>query len=205
MARNRGVDLESPRALRLVSDLEGVACVVIDREGTKKLNQQIMAVHLAMMAAFITIVLAPVAWIVALLNIVLSPKVAATHIESTPHGVRIRTLFSRTEPGVSEAREPTTKGPLPLGLGAAPEARFLSFDEMTGISWTDFSLRFEMRDGSVEEIMMELTPRDDIARLGDELSRARERDAAGQTMSAEEADAERARLARLVQQPQATR
>lgn len=203
--RQRGIDLETPRPLRLVEDIEGVACVVIDRDRTKQLSRQVMVFHLAMMAAFITVFLAPVAWLGALFNILLSPKVASTHIEGTPHGVRLRTLYTRGEPGVSEAREPKSLGPRPLGFGAAEEPRFLPYDAMSSITWTDYSLRFELRGGAVEEVMMELTPPADIARLGEELARARERDAAGHTMSAEEADAERARLARLVQQPQAPR
>jgi hypothetical protein len=201
MARRRGIDLEQTRPLRLVEDLEGVACVTIDKAGSAQLGKQTMMLHLAMMAAFITVILAPVAWIVALLNILLSPKVAADHIESTPHGVRLRKVYLRGEPSIDTIRSPPSTGPLPLGLGTPSEQTVLPFSEMTGITWNDYALSFHF-DEMTHELLMELTPPADIARLGEELSRARARAVEGLTMTRDEAAVERARLAHLVQKPQ---
>ena len=201
--RGRGVDLETQRELKLVEDLDSVACVLMDKQGTQALNKQIMMVHLAMMAAFITVFLAPFAWIVALLNILMSPKIASWRLESTPHGVKLGRLYTRGETTIQHAKEGGGIGPRPLGLGKAEEARFLAFSEIEEVTWTDYSLRFRMRDGEDVELTLELTGREDIARLGEKLAEINRARTASLTTSAEEADAERRRLARLMQkQPQ---
>jgi len=200
--RRRGIDLNQPRPLRMVEDLDSAACVVIDKAASQTLSRNIMYFHLGMMAAFITFILAPVAWILALLNIVLSPKLAARHIESTPHGVRIRPLFLREEPTIEHARNPTSLGPGPIGLGTPEAPTFLPFSEIDAITATDFSLRFELAGGGVHEEMLELTSRADIVRLGDALRTAMSRAQGAMTMTAEEADAERRKLAQVVRQPQ---
>ena len=196
----RGVDLTSPRILRLVEEMNGFSCVVLNREGSRLLGRQIMFFHLAMMAAFLTIIGAPFAWLAALLNILLSPKVASWRIECSQHAVQITELYTRSEPGVQQARSnAATTGPKVLGLGEVPPPLDLPLSEISDLGWSDHELWFEMNDGSRHSYTLELTSPEDIARLGAPIRLMWERFAAGATMSEEEAAAERQKLAALLQ------
>lgn len=197
----RGINLNTSRPLRLVEEMNGFSCVVLNREGTRLLGRQIMFFHLAMMAAFLTVIGAPFAWLAGLLNILLSPKVAAWRIECSQHTVQITELYTRSEPGVEQARSDSgTTGPKVLGLGAAPPPLDLPLSEIADLGWSDHGLWFAMSDGSRHDFDLELTTPEDIARLGAPIKQMWERSAAGVTMSEEEAAAERQKLASLLQQ-----
>ena len=205
MARSRGIDLTTPRTLRIVEELDGFSCVLLDKERTKALGKQIFMFHLAMMAAFLTIIGAPFAWVAALLNIVLSPKVAFWRLECSQHAVTLTSLAARAEPGVADATKNTNVvGPKVLGTGTAPPPTTLPFSEVTDLGWTDHSLWFLLRDGQRHELLLELTSPDDIARLGAMVQDTWRRFSQGVTMSAEEADENRRRLGALLQRPQGT-
>ncbi|MFT5681698.1 MAG: hypothetical protein ACI8RZ_002604 [Myxococcota bacterium] len=200
MARKRGIDLNTPRSMRLVEELEGFSTVVLNREGTRLLNRQIMFFHLAMMAAFITVIGAPFAWIAALLNILLSPKVFGWRVECTQHAVQLTELYTRSEPGIAQATsDEGTTGPKLLGLGEAPAPLDLPFSEIADIGWSDHSLWFVMHGGERHTLILELTSPEDIARLGEPIRESWAKFAAGTTVSVEEAAAERQKLAALLQ------
>ena len=179
--------------------MEGFSCVVMNREGSRLLNRQIMFFHLAMMAAFLTIVGAPFAWLAALLNILLSPKVASWRLECTQHAVQITELYSRSEPGVAQATsDVSTTGPKLLGLGEAPPPTDLPLSEITEVGWNDHALWFVLVDGRKHLLSLELTAPQDIARLGEAFRMVWSQHARGVTMSVEEAEAERQKLAALM-------
>jgi len=197
----RGINLSTSRPLRLVEEMNGFSCVVLNREGSRLLGRQIMFFHLAMMAAFMTVIGAPFAWLAAFLNILLSPKVSAWRIECSQHAIQISELYTRKEPGVEQARSDiATTGPKVLGLGEAPPPLDLPLSEISDMGWSDHDLWFEMSDGSRHSYALELTTPEDIDRLGTPIKRMWERFAAGATMSEEEATAERQKLAALIQQ-----
>lgn len=181
--------------------MEGISCVLMNREGTRLLSRQIMFFHLAMMAAFLTVIGAPFAWLAALFNILMSPKVASWRVECTQHAVQITELYSRSEPGVAQATsDVSTTGPKIMGLGEAPPPVDLPFSEITDIGWSDHALWFALSGGTRHSLTLELTSPQDIARLGEALRTVWSRHAQGVTMTAEEAEAERSRLAALVRQ-----
>lgn len=201
MARRRGgLDLTTPRPLRLVEDLEGFSAVVMNREGSRLLGKNIMMFHVAMMVAFITVIGAPFAWIAALFNILLSPKAASWRVECTQHAVRITELYTRSEPGIAQATsDEGLTGPKVLGLGGPVVPLDLPFSEIARVGWSDHSLQFVMRSGEQHVLLMELTSPEDIVRLGEQIQASWAKHASGVQVSAEEADAERKKLAALLQ------
>ena len=205
MARRRGIDLNTPRTLRIVEEMDGFSTVLLNREGTRLLGRQILFFHLAMMAAFITVIGAPFSWLAALGNILRSPKVNFWRLECTQHAVQITERFARAEPGITQATSDTdTTGPKVLGLGEAPAPLDLPFSEIADFAWSDHSLTFAMRDGTRHVLTLELTSPEDIDRLGTMIQEMWQRFCARVTVSAERADVEREKLAALMQQKQTT-
>ncbi len=191
----RGTNLELARQLSIVEDLDGFACMLIDRDGSKKLQKNTMFFHLGMMALFITVILAVPAWIAALLNILLTAQLACWRLRCTAHGVELQRFYTRGDPGIAAARgEQKGKGPLPLGLGQPEPATFLPFSEMARVESSYNILRFHMVDGQVEELRLELTDRADVAHLGDRIREVLEGYSAGVSVTREQADRDRERL-----------
>jgi hypothetical protein len=187
--------------MRLVEELEGFSTVLVNREGTRLLGRQIMIFHVAMMLAFLTVIGAPFAWLAALGNILMSPKVAFWRLECTQHAVQITELYSRSEPGITQATsDASTTGPKVMGLGEASPPLDLPFSEIRDVGFSDHSLWFSMSDGQRHTLLLELTSPQDIARLGGMIQEAWARFSSGTTVSAEEAAAERRKLAALLQQ-----
>ncbi len=200
MARRR-TSLDTPRQLRLVEDMDGFSCVLLDRQESKALGKRIMVFHLIMMACFITVIGAIPAWLAAAANIILSARFAGWRVRCGVHGVSVERVYSRSEPGVEEARgSGSPKGPKPMGLGQVPEPDFLPFSEIETVRWNDYSLVFELVGGGVYELELELTSRQDIERLGGKLRAVHREYLAGVSTTPEQAAAERKRLAAVVRQ-----
>ncbi len=201
MARLRGIDLITPRTMRIVEEMDGFSTVLLNREGTRLLGRQIIMFHMAMMAVFLTFIGAPFAWLAALGNILMSPKVNFWRLECTQHAVQITELYSRSEPGVAQATsDVATTGPKVLGRGEVPAPLDLPFSEITDLGWSDHDLWFHMSDGAHHKLVLELTAPEDIARLGEMVQEMWKRFSAGVTVSAEEAEWERSKLAALMKQ-----
>jgi hypothetical protein len=196
MARRH--ELDRPQPLRIVEDMEGFGCLLPDPEATGTLQRRNLYFHLAMMACFLTVFLAPFAWLAALGSIVLSAQRASWKLRCTAHGVELEHLYTRSEPGVAELNgEKATKGPLPMGFGQAEPPERVLFSEMDAVEWNDYALVFRMAGGARRELRLERTSREDIARLGARIRAVFEGYHAGQTVSREEAERDRKKLAAM--------
>lgn len=194
----RGVDMERTRQLSIVEDMDGFAVMLIDREGSKKLQKNTMLVHLGLMALFITVILAIPAWLGALCNILLSPQLVSWRLRCTAHGVELRRFYSRGDPDIAAAMgEEKSKGPLPLGLGQPEPPTFLPFSELARVERSYNILRFHMMGGQIHELRLVLTDRVDVAHLGNRIQEVFDGYSAGVTVTREQADQDRAKLAAM--------
>jgi len=197
MAR-RSKTLDAPRDLRIIEDMDGFVCAMVDRDASKQFGKRTMYFHLAMMVLFITVIFTIPAWLAAAANILLSAQLVSWRVRCRAHGVEIDRLYTRGDASVSQVRgEDKGKGPLPLGLGQPEDPLFLAFSEMERVAWTEWSLRFHMADGEVHELRLELTPPADIERLGRKLRDVQVGFAEGVTVSREQAERDLAKLAAM--------
>ena len=196
----RRTNLDSERSLRIAEDLDGFACVLIDRELSRQQQKRALYFHLAMMACFITVVLAIPAWLAALASILLSPQFVSWRLRCRAHGLELSRIYTRGDPAVSDALgEVKSKGPLPMGLGQPEPPEFIPFSEVRSVDWNEYALLLKQADGIVRELRFELTSREDIARLGRRIQRVHKDYEAGLEGSVEQAEQDRKRLAAMVQ------
>ena len=196
----RKLNLDSVRSLRLAEDLDGFSCVAIDRQGSRALQKRNLYFHLVMMVLFITVILAIPAWLAAGASILLSPQFVSWRIRCRAHGLELQRLHTRGDPSVAHALgELRTKGPLPMGLGDPEEPTFMPFSEIREVGWNDYALTLKGVNGIVEELRLELTSREDIARLGRKIREVHQRHSADLVGTAEDAQRDRARLAAMAQ------
>jgi len=198
MARRRGHNLEDPRELRIVEDMDGFSCAMLDRDASRAHQKKTLYFHLVMMVLFLTIVLTIPAWLAAAANILLTAQLVSWMVRCRAHGVEISRLYTRQDPGVAEVKgEKKTKGPLPLGLGEPEAPTFLPFSDMEKVAWNEWSLSFHMLDGSVHELRLELTRAVDIERLARRIQDEHRRFTGGVTVSREQAERDRKKLAAM--------
>jgi hypothetical protein len=195
----RRLNMDTPRSLRIAEDLDGFACVLIDREASRQQQKRALYFHLAMMACFITVVLAVPAWLAALASILLSPQFVAWRLRCRAHGLELHRIYTRGDPAVADALgEVKSKGPLPMGLGQPEPPEFIPFSEIRAVGWNDYALTLKQADGVVRELRLELTSREDIARLGRRIQQVHQDYEASLEGSAEQAEQDRRRLAAMV-------
>jgi hypothetical protein len=120
--------------------------VVQDSVESSRLAKQIMIAHFAAMAAFITICLAPVAWIFAAANIFLSPKAAFWHFHCTEEKITISRLYLRSLLADVLVPAPASLGPQVLGRGEVEEPISLEYSEIESVTWSGDSLEILFKD-----------------------------------------------------------
>lgn len=177
--------------MKIHRTLEGVVAGSVDERATSRLGMQLMLAHLVSMALFMTMVLAIPAWLFAAANMILSPKKVYKRIEATGRRLQVSTLCSRGDLALQDIVAEASTGRGLLGLGQAPEPLSLAWEDVLDVRWTEVALIFDRRDGAPVEVELNLAPRQDIARLGEEIRGVWERATAGLTDESRSQDQKR--------------
>jgi len=185
------------QALRVVDEVDGFWCSVPDASGTRGLSKTLMMFHLGMMALFLTVVLAPFAWLAAVYNILRSPKVACWIVRCNQHGISLRRVIAREFPLAYEGPDVASAGTLPLGLGEPPQEQFMPFSELEELRWDDVGLRLRVRGGSLVRLDMEQSSPEHVAKLGQRLHDAWRQAQKSFDLSVEQSKEEEKKLRKL--------
>ncbi|MCB9698742.1 MAG: hypothetical protein H6738_18315 [Alphaproteobacteria bacterium] len=198
MADQRSSDIFDRHELRFVDTPDGLVVALPDPETTAALQQRVLGALfgslLLGLLLSITIILIPCALPMMLLPIllILWGMRAWWTIEVGPSGFRLDRVYTQSDqaPTVALLRGPRKTHP----MSPANEPRTLPFSEVREIGHTDYGLVFHLEDGSVCEVLLERTSKEDIAAVHERLRGVWERHRAG--MVGDRADAQRD-LARL--------
>jgi hypothetical protein len=198
MAVPRTLDLSRRRSLMRRDDPSSIQIVAVDRARTDEVLQARRTFHLVCAALFITVLLAPLAWLAALANILRSPRVVSRRLVVGPHGITLHDVYTVQEPDVRHSlgdREGV--GPRALGLGSVDEPVVLPFESLRRIEWVDDTLWLRRHDGPDEAVDLSLVHADEARTFAEELESTRAKHAEG--LGDDDGDAREA-LTRLARQ-----
>ncbi|MCB9668024.1 MAG: hypothetical protein H6736_16815 [Alphaproteobacteria bacterium] len=175
-----------------------VLCLILDEEASAvaKSQSRYGCLYVVVVLLSLTIVGIPVAWAVAVVVVLLTPRTVVGRIEVTHAGVSVGQVHSRHSPHQGDLVADRWDGPHLLGLGRPAEPVFLPFSELRQVVASPFGISFIDRQRRIVEVRTSRMDKASMERVAQAIEAIRARHDAGAGTAAD-AEAQQARLAGL--------